>query len=349
MRTAPETQQRRALFSALQSFAGSPALLLDAEGRFEDGNQAARDFFECASESDLDLAWTAAFSSFDWPVAQAGAGEPQSRSASVSVNGHPRSVGLQLHALDREAGGGWFVLLKDCGVLNNLERELLLASECRGWVHRSALLVHDLRGIMNSMQISLELLSDPDAAAVPSPEESRRQRRIASLKEDLERMNAALRALPGSEREPEPATEQFDAHELVRDVLNTVRLLARRNSVQVRIELPGTPVLLSGRREWVRQGLLNIALHRLNAMRAGGQLRVAVTTAEGELKITLENNVPDLHGGATRGERVFNAGRGVSADADLLVARAICETAGGSLQIGAAASGGSIVEMTLPR
>lgn len=341
--------ERKAWFRALSDLAGVPTLLLDGAGRLEHANSLAHELFECADEDVLAAKWASVSALFGVPAA--------SGTATVPIGDGSRRIGLELRALDGDAGGGSFALLKDRGRFHPLERELLLASECRAWTHESAVLLHDLKGILNSMQISLELMSDPDAEVKQlSAEEARRERRIVMLKDDLSRLNQGLRALPGSNRESDPPTEEFDARELVKEVLGTLRLLARRNNVEVKLESPDVPLPIRARRTWIRQALLNVATHRLNAMRAGGRLSViaaARRSSDGDVPgmcVRIGNDAPDLRSASAEElDRSFCPGRRNPGNTDLVVARAVFESAGGSLEVLVDEAGhGSIVEMHIP-
>ena len=349
MSPSPEDNKRLAWFRALAELVATPALLLDRDGRLELANRPACELFECAGEEALAGKWTQMAGLFGSPLA--------SGSAMVAIGDLPCLIGLELHALEADAGGGHFALLKHRGRIDPLERELLLASECRAWAHESAVLLHDLKGILNSMQISLELLSDPDAdAAQLTPDEARRQRRVAALKEDLSRMNQGLRALPGGGGNGDPPIEEFDARDLLKEILGVLRLLARRNSVEVRLETPDAPLPVRARRAWLRQALLNVATHRLNAMRAGGRLSVvaaahsARASGEAGVRVCFGNDVPDLLDmPSAEIDRSFCPGRRNTGNTDLVVARAVFESAGGAMEIrGDDAGRGSVVEMRIP-
>jgi hypothetical protein len=207
------------------------------------------------------------------------------------------------------------------------------------------------------MQISLELLSDPDAEVSQlSADEARREKRIAALKEDLSRINQELRALPGSDRAGDPPIEEFDAREVLKEILGVLRLLARRNNVEVRLDTPNAPLPVRARRAWLRQALLNVASHRLNAMRAGGRLSVvaaahsAQSSGAAGLRVCFGNDEPDLRDSPPGDlDRSFCAGRRNAANTDLIVARAVFESAGGAMDIRGDVDGrGSVVEMRIP-
>lgn len=348
MQSKGRGDSRRALFLALERFAGAPALLLDGDGRCEGANARACELLGMAGEAQLASAWDGFAASFGLPLGAGAAAGGLHRSASLPLQGRILRVGLELHELDAGSGGGHFALLKDCSALDALERELLLASECRSWAYQSAILLHDLRGILNSMQISLELLTDTGAdAGAQSAEDPRRQRRVESLKEDLARMNHALQGLPGIGSRGESPVAEFDARDLVREILAMLRLTIRRNNVELRLDLPETPLPVRARRAWMRQALLNVMLYGLNAMRAGGSLAVSARRSGDAVLLRVDSGAAASEGYESGTERAFRAGR--TGATDLVVARALCEAGGGDMQVHVERGRpGAVVEMTFP-
>lgn len=351
MRIETGGDHRRGLFLALESFAGTAALLLDVSGKLEYGNRQACDLLDCAGEHLLKIRWKAVAPLFDLPPQLPFSAKPHLCNAEIPSTAGSRLLSLELHALDEDTGSGHFALLKDRSVLDHLERELFLASERRGWNHQCATLMHDLKGILNSMQISLELLSNADTeSAEISPEEVRRQRRIAALKEDLARMNGALRALPGADGDADPAITEFDARDLIKEIFTILRQLVRRNNVELTLELPEAPLSARGRRAWIKQALFNVVVHRLNAMRAGGRLAVEAETTDQGVVVKLSNEVPDMRERMIdEGYRLFCPGRKDSGATDLEVARSIFESQGGTMEVNAGSVASTVFVMRLPR
>jgi signal transduction histidine kinase len=350
-----EEGRRRSLFLVLESLSGRAAVMLDAQGNLEHGNQGACDLLDCASPDRLRARWSEIAPLLDLPSRNASAARARVCKVRIVSAAQPRQLTIELHALDSEAGFGYFALLKDPLALDQFDRELILASERRGWNHQREALTHDLKGILNSMQISLELLSEPDAGPVDAASmEGRRRRRVAVLKEDLLRMDRALRLLPGAEGPADPPVTQFDLRDLIREIFASLRHLVRRNNVELQLHLPDQPLAVPGRRSWIRLALFNLAVHRLSAMRAGGSLALeAVATGE-SVEITLRNDVSDLrHGMNDPDLHAPLTGRFGSemngAAVDLQVARAVVEAHGGEMHAAAAAEGGSQFTLRLPR
>ena len=351
MRTGKVADHRRGLFLALESFAGRAALLLDRNANLEYGNRQTCDLLDCADEGQLGATWKVIAPLFGLPTRTPFSGKPRLFNAEIPLSAGMRPMSLELHALDEAAGHGYFALLRDRSVLDHLERQLFQASERRGWDHQCVTLMHDLKGILNSMQISLELLANAEEkAADVSPAEARKRRRIATMKEDLGRMNLALRALPGADGGAEPPVTEFETCDLIRENLAILRELVRRNSIVLKLELPQTPLPARGRRPWLKQALFNVTVHRINAMRAGGRLVVEAAMTEQGVVVKLRNDVPEMRDGTLdAGHRLFSQGRSNDGTTDLQVARAIFESQGGAMDVECGDMDSTVFVLRLPR
>lgn len=341
---------RRGLFLALESLAGTAALLLDRNANLEHGNRQTCDLLDCADNGQLEAKWKVIAPLFGLPQTPS-SGKPRLCNAEIPLAAGTCPMSLELHALDQSAGHGYFAILRDCSVLDHLERELFQASERRGWSHQCVTLMHDLKGILNSMQISLELLANAEEeAADVSPAEARKRRRIASVSEGLGRVNRAMRALPGMDEGEEPPVTEFETCDVIRENLANLRELVRRNSIELKLKLPETPLPARGRRPWLKQALFNVTAHRINSMRAGGRLVVeAAMTAQGVV-VKLHNDVPDMRDGMVdAGHRRFCPGRSNVSTTDLQVARAIFESQGGAMDVESGGMNSTVFVLRLPR
>jgi len=348
--------RRRGLFLVLESVSGMAAVMLDAQGRLEHANARACDVLGCASPDGLAARWSeAVVPLLELPPRSAFGTRPHVCTLRMASMVPPLQLVLELRALDEDAGSGYFVLLKNSLALDQFDRELILASERRGWSHQREALTHDLKGMLNSMQISLELLSEPDAEPVDAAStEGRRRRRLETMKEDLLRMDRALRLLPGAESCAEPPVTQFDVRDLIKDIFASLRQLVRRNNVELQMHLPEEPLALRGRRSWIRLAIFNLILDRLGAMRAGGRLALDAVAINGSVEMKLCDDAsapsqimldPAYH--APLSGRLGSQMNG--ALVDLQVARAIVEAHDGEMHLVVGADGATQFTLRLPR
>ena len=350
MRFNRRVDSRRGLFLALESLSGTAALLLDDNGALEHANRSACDLLGCEDEASLELKWQQVAPLFGLSFQPPLTLKPQFYRANIPLADgvHPFSVELQ--PLHEHAGRGYFAILRDPAHLSSLERELLQASECRAWTYQRESVLHELKGILNSMQISLELMSDAEAdSTAVHPEFQRRQRRVASLKDGLARVDRALKLLPGAEGNGEPPIVDFDGSDLIKEIVATLRQLARRNNVELKLDLPEGPVPARGRRRWIRQALFSIAVHRLNAMRAGGSLNIGARATDSGVVVHVYDDVAELRGPLVEeSTRYSHPGRLNGGVSELLVARAIIEAHHGTLDVDTGSTGGTVILVCLP-
>jgi len=341
---------RRGLFFALESLSGTAALLLDENGAVEYANHSACTLLGCADEDAFKAKWQQIDPLSRPPFQSSLALKPQLLQINFPLSDGSHALSIELQPLHEDAGRGYFAILQDPAHLNSLERELLQASECRGWTYLRESMLHELKGILNSMQISLELMSDVETGSASNPSEhERRQRRVASLKDGLTRMDRALRLLPGAEGHGEPPVTEFDASDLIREIVAALRQLARRNNVELKIDLPDGSVPARGRRRWIRQALFNIAVHRLNAMRAGGLLVISARATDSGMVVHLQDDVAELRGPLMEESRRYAYGGRLNGGAsELLVARAIIEAHHGTLDVDTGSTGGTVFLVCLP-
>jgi len=173
---------------------------------------------------------------------------------------------------------------------------------------------------------------------------------VAVMKEDLMRMDRALRLLPGAESPEQPAVTEFDIRDLLKEILTSLRQLVRRNNVELKLDLPEVPMPVRGQHAWIKLALFNVAVHRLNAMRAGGLLTVEATSKDQTVVVTMRNDVPDMKQGLIReGFRLLHRGRFDGGGNDLQVAHFILESHGGAMDITSNGADGTAFVLRLPR
>jgi signal transduction histidine kinase len=142
---------------------------------------------------------------------------------------------------------------------------------------------------------------------------------------------------------------EFDVHDVLKEIFASLRQLVRRNSVDLKFEQAPAPLRVRGRRQWIKQALFNIAVHRLNTMRAGGTLAVEATLAQQGVVVNLRNDAADISEALIDvSRRLFGAGRSGEGATDLQVARAILESHGGAMDVSSSA-GGTLFVVRLPR
>jgi signal transduction histidine kinase len=183
-----------------------------------------------------------------------------------------------------------------------LETELVLASQMRSLAHVYGVLAHDLKAPLNAMQLALDLLAD--SLANPEPSEApaageRRQRYLTILREELARLDRTLRTMLEQKEPLDSVSGAFDLCEVIQEIGRLLLPQARRQRVEMKLELPPAAARVAGHRERVKQALLNLAIRALEAMPDGGRLAIGCAVQDAMAAVTVEDNGSGLRKSAS--------------------------------------------------
>ncbi len=177
-------------------------------------------------------------------------------------------------------------------------------------------LAHEIKNPLHSMVINLEVLKRRIARAGGPQEDVLKY--IGVLGGELERVNRRIELLLRLSR-PGRGAERTSLAELADELMELVQLEARHHGVTVEYDPGERPAPVEVRREPARQVILNLVLEVLDALDAGGTLRMEVRTGDGTCALTLDGTAADGTSPALPGE-----GGSVSA--------ALAEAAGGRVE-----------------
>jgi PAS domain S-box-containing protein len=148
-----------------------------------------------------------------------------------------------------------------------------------------------------------------------------------------------------------PKYELMDMKEIIREIVDLLRDVARRESITVRTELGEGVATISADRVQVQQVLMNLMLNGIEAMKdRSGELTVTSNkTGDGQLLVAVSDSGVGLP--IEEGERIFEAffttksqGTGMG----LSISRRIIESHGGRLWATANTGRGATFQFTLP-
>ena len=230
---------------------------------------------------------------------------------------------------------GCVVVLAEDSAQRALNEDLYAATRFRGLEMLYAGAAHDLRGPLNNIIVNLELLKhgllNPPRAT--SAEGGGQTQWVEAIQREVHRLNRHVQTMLDlttvvSEDEP------VDVVDVLNELSRLLRATAKLRRVVFDWTLPDRPVFVYGRRDRLRQILLNIVLNGFEAMAGGGTLTLALKRDGDDVLITLSNSgepIPD-YVRARLFERHFTT-KAAASGIGLYVAQALAEQVGGSIAV----------------
>lgn len=234
-------------------------------------------------------------------------------------------------------GDGGVILVQDAGAVEALESDLRLSALMRSLTHITPAVAHDLRAPINAMVFNIEILKETIASgkgAEPGGRE-RQLRYVNVLKEELNRLHKEMEIFIAHISPRGDRTESLDLRELMEELSVLLTGPARKQQVQVRLQLPETPVTVEVNRYLLRQTLLHLSLASLADVPKEGALELRLERRGDKAWIRVAGTPPgDSRGGGSAGFEIRFSPSG--ALAQLHVARGILASQGGEVRPGEA-------------
>jgi signal transduction histidine kinase len=325
-------------------------LLLGADGGLDFANQRACELFGYADADELGRHWDGFRRLLEDAQARIAGTAPVVAHLEVSAAARSRRLRVELFRVEEEACEGCLALVKDRDLLDALESELALAIQMRGLTRFYMEVVHDLKAPLNAMVLNLELLKGAlGSGGAPEATMLERQKRyIQVIGDEVHRLNRSLTSLLSQTPRLNEAVQRFELGDLLGELALLLEPQAR--SQRVAVELAGEGKLpLLGRRDRIKQALLNVAVNALEAMPDGGTLTIGASAIAEHAEIVIR----DTGGGVPPEvmERIYDMhfttktrGTGIG----LYVARSVVEAHQGAIRITTTAGEGTAVHIRLP-
>ncbi|HEX2254830.1 MAG TPA: HAMP domain-containing sensor histidine kinase [Thermoanaerobaculia bacterium] len=248
-----------------------------------------------------------------------------------------------------ESGRGRLVLLRIADDAAAEDRDLRLASHGHSVTPVYRAMAHDLRGPLNAMVVNLELLSDAVApGATGANLEERRRRYTRVIKEETERLTRHLNAFLSQVAPPVDGRRRFDLGRQVQEVAEFISPQAKKQHVEVELDLPRGEMLVEGEPDQVRQAVLALVVNALEAQPEEGWVALSLERNGATVLLTVEDGGQGVDQGL---RRVLFEPRTTTkpqrSGLGLTVARSIAARHGGSLRF-AGDQDGTRFELELP-
>ncbi len=336
-------------FGALMRVMDVGLVLLTVKHDLEFANAQACAFLGYDDADDLARHW-AEFQRLLAPALERASGDGATPfDVEVSARGRSRKLRLEIYRLDEDSCDAVLVVVKDRAMVGALEDELALAIQMRALTRFLMEVVHDLRAPLNAMVINLELLKDALPDDDDAERSAKRRRYVGVLGDEVQRLNRSLTSLLTQTPRLGEASQRFDARALLEELVALLGPQAKAQHVAIETALPARTVPIDGRRDRVKQALLNIAINALEAMPQGGTMRVGLAREEGAAEVTIRDEGPGIPPELM--PRIYamhvttkSGGTGIG----LYVARSVVLAHRGTIRVESPAEGGTVVRVTLP-
>jgi len=239
------------------------------------------------------------------------------------------------------------LILRDLTEAKQLEREREVSRRAQALAEVTALLAHEIRNPLGSLELFAGLLADALANQ-------------AELQPWINHVQAGLRSLAATvnnvlhfHSQPSAQILPTDLLRLVGETVEFLRPLARQKEMQIEWRAPGTSVTILADPSRLQQAFFNVALNAFRAMKPGGTLSVSVWTHEDGSCPSAAVAFADQGVGicAENLEKIFEPGfttQSGSPGLGLAVTRKVIEQHGGTICVESREEVGTTFTLTFP-
>jgi two-component system sensor histidine kinase HydH len=205
---------------------------------------------------------------------------------------------------------------------------------------------HELRNPLTSVKMLVQAGLEAGQADGLPPED------LAIIEHEVRRMETCIQTFLDFARPPVSERRRCDLVPVVRRSLALAEVRARRQGVELSVDLPPGPLELNIDSAQVQQVLLNLLLNALDALPQGGTVRVEVrpaTPEEPAVGVRIRDTGPGI---APRiRERLFEpfvSSKETGLGLGLSISRRLVEAHGGTIRGENTPGGGALFAFTLP-
>jgi len=336
-------------FGALTLVIDTGVVLFTASGELQFTSASACSLLGYETNDELKRHWPELRRLLE-PDLQRAAGERSfSLDVELTTGERTRKLRLELHRLDEPSCDGLLALIRDRDMLDALEDELALAIQMRGLTRFYMEVVHDLKAPLNAMVINLELLKDTLAPTEDTGRYERQRRYVDVLGDEVQRLNRSLTSLLTQTPRLTEASQRFDLRGLIEELAAFVGPQAKAQHVTVETAIPDEPLPIVGRRDRLKQAVLNVAMNALDAMPEGGLLTIGLAREAATARVSVRDSGPGIPPeilGAIYAMHFTTKSGGTGIG--LYVARSVVMAHYGTIRVDSTVGAGTVVDVTLP-
>jgi signal transduction histidine kinase len=255
-------------------------------------------------------------------------------------------ITLRRAQLSAEAGGSSIFILQDVSELKRLQQEHEELSRRRALAEMSALLAHEIRNPLGSLELFAGLLAESSLG-------KDEREWVGHLQAGLRTLAATVNNVLHFHSQPAPGLVPTDLGPWLRSTYDFLRPLAERAQVRMELSQRLDGVLVAADRHRLEQVLLNLALNAFRCMPGGGVLKIRGEMNSGPGEATAAVEISDSGPGIAveDRERIFHPGFSTcpgSPGLGLAVCQTIMAQHGGAITLDTGEESGSTFKLQFP-
>jgi len=311
-------------------------VMLDAEQRCRFASPRACAHFGEADEAALVEGWDAirAFLDLDDIAALRAGDAPLQRRCDVATSSGTRKLRLEVHAVGNGGPARYLMLLRERTLLDGTDRMQLMASECETNRHVIGSLVHDAKGPLNNLHLTLALLASAlarmDGSDAPAETLARCRGYVDVMQTEEARLAGCLSDIHALAHRGDGTLEPVDVGALLRKVAQVLRHEVRLHEAKLQVDV-ATSACTLGDPHHLRLALLAFCAWLVEAARPMSVITLRVDADGDAVRVSIVGTLVEIPSGLAAS--LFRISGDASPFQGILAARTIVEALGGDVSI----------------
>ena len=113
---------------------------------------------------------------------------------------------------------------------------------------------------------------------------------LSTIRESATKASTIVTDLLKFARQSTPELERRDMRETIEASVRLTEYLARKGNVEIKIDMPSSPVLVWYDAQQIEQVLINLVGNAIQAMKNGGTVRINLSKAENSIALSVQDN-----------------------------------------------------------
>lgn len=267
----------------------------------------------------------------------------------------PRFVRLYIVAFHEEGDSGtevprFAVILGDVTQEVESTREQIESEKVSSILLLAAGVAHELGNPLNSLTIHLQLMQRNLRKSSKNTADDKMERSLKVCQDEVERLDGIVRNFLEAIRPTTPDFQNVDLLETLEEVLSVQGQELQNRELSVEVESGPEPSIVKADRNQVKQVFFNVIRNAMEAMNAGGELRIKARGDDDNVYLRFGDSGEGIPKEAV--PRLFEPFRTTKKDGHglgLMVVQRIMRDHGGQIGIESREGVGTIVTLQFPR